>query len=167
MVVSKPQRSNEPSKILSASNSRVTRCSTPAHKPAKCRSIAPPRPLLVCTLISISFVCAVATASVNHARRLRTYNESTTGRCTIVEAARATSAAPTFFEPVEIMINGTKERFVDGALGFNNPVMELYSEAKTIFPSRSIDCIVSLGTGSTVRGVLRQPRSGRPRYPRT
>ncbi len=109
-------------------------------------------------LIDNSFVCAIAAASINHARRLRTYDRSTIGECTIVEVARATSAAPTFFEPAEITINGTKERFVDGALGFNNPAWELYAEAKTVFPGRNIDCLVSLGTGSTIRGSLRQPR---------
>jgi len=46
----------------------------------------------------------------------------------IWEAARATSAATSFFNPITI---GT-ESFVDGATGANNPINELWTEL-TIF----------------------------------
>jgi hypothetical protein len=68
----------------------------------------------------------------------------------IWEAARATSAATTFFDP--ITIDG--ETFVDGATGANNPVNELWSEAGDIWgdgggldPSK-VQCLVSIGTGT-------------------
>jgi hypothetical protein len=106
-----------------------------------------------------SFVCAIPAASVNRARRLCTYDRSVIGECTIWEAARATSAAPTFFEAADISIRpGITERFVDGAMGHNNPVQELYAEAKNVFPHVDVDCIISLGTGSSARGELSRPR---------
>ena len=40
----------------------------------------------------------------------------------MIEAARATSAAPTYFSPQTI----NKRKFVDGAIGFNNPSFETY-----------------------------------------
>ena len=65
---------------------------------------------------------------------------------------RATSAAPTFFDPVEIGKYG--EKFIDGATGCNNPIEEVYSSARERWPpqasntfSESIQCLVSIGTG--------------------
>jgi predicted acylesterase/phospholipase RssA len=69
--------------------------------------------------------------------------------CKIWEAARATSAAPTFFNPITFP-NGTI--FRDGALRDNNPIFQLVREAKAEFPSHEISTIVSLGTG--VPGAL-------------
>jgi hypothetical protein len=64
--------------------------------------------------------------------------------CTIWEAARATSAAPTFFDPITFS-NGVV--FRDGGLRNNNPIFELVDEIQKEFPSRKISTIVSLGTG--------------------
>jgi hypothetical protein len=61
----------------------------------------------------------------------------------IWEAARATSAAPTFFLPIKI--NGVA--YGDGAMGWNNPTQEALNEAHHIWPNRPIGCLVSLGTG--------------------
>jgi patatin-like phospholipase/acyl hydrolase len=47
--------------------------------------------------------------------------------CKIWEAARATSAAPTFFKRIEI---GREQPFIDGGLGRNNPSRLLLDEAK-------------------------------------
>ncbi|PVH79912.1 FabD/lysophospholipase-like protein [Cadophora sp. DSE1049] len=72
------------------------------------------------------------------------------GDVKIWEAARATASAPTFFDPIEISCNGFTETFVDGALGHNNPVNQLWMEAEEEFggPLESkIQCILSLGTG--------------------
>ena len=67
----------------------------------------------------------------------------------IWEAARATSAASSFFDP--ITIGDFEESFVDGATGANNPVYELWVEAQDIWPSGSLEdkvkCLVSMGTG--------------------
>ena len=69
--------------------------------------------------------------------------------CKIWEACRATAAASSFFDP--ITVGPFKEQFVDGAVGFNNPVNEVLAEAREIWPSNdpisSIQCIVSIGTG--------------------
>lgn len=71
---------------------------------------------------------------------------------TICEAVRATSAATSFFDPVTI---GPHERkFVDGALGANNPVEQIWNEAQNMWCADDVDlkdmlkCIISLGTGN-------------------
>ncbi|MCJ1378003.1 hypothetical protein MMC17_001099 [Xylographa soralifera] len=51
----------------------------------------------------------------------------------IWQAARATSAASTSFESIEIGPND--EEFVDGASGANNPIRELWTEASTVAPA--------------------------------
>lgn len=67
----------------------------------------------------------------------------------IWEAACATSAATTFFDPVTIGLHG--EEFLDGATGANNPIRELWSAAKDLWPEGYIEerikCLVSIGTG--------------------
>ena len=65
--------------------------------------------------------------------------------CTIWEAARATSAAATFFDPIKI----GSQFYVDGATGLNNPIEELLRESRRIWPRAYLDiqCIVSIGTG--------------------
>ena len=69
----------------------------------------------------------------------------------IWEAARATSAASSFFDPVRINIGKVGEEFIDGATGANNPIQELWNEAKDIFDPEPLEsnlkCIVSIGTG--------------------
>jgi len=69
---------------------------------------------------------------------------------TIWEAARATSAASTFFEPIKVGADG--EEFIDGATGANNPIDQVVAEARDIWtPKTSLEpklhCIVSIGTG--------------------
>ncbi|KAG7094147.1 hypothetical protein E1B28_007759 [Marasmius oreades] len=62
----------------------------------------------------------------------------------IWKAARATSAAPVFFKSFE---NNGKV-FVDGGLGWNNPVLELIADIPAVFgKDRTIGCLLSLGTG--------------------
>jgi len=65
--------------------------------------------------------------------------------CAIWEAARATSAAATFFDPIRI----GRQEFVDGATGANNPVELVFDEAMAIWPNATsrIQCLVSIGTG--------------------
>jgi len=64
--------------------------------------------------------------------------------CKIWEAARATSAEPTFFKHIEI---GNKQPFIDGGVGRNNPSKLVLDEAKLVFPTCQIGCLVSIGTG--------------------
>ncbi|KIW95345.1 uncharacterized protein Z519_03929 [Cladophialophora bantiana CBS 173.52] len=98
-----------------------------------------------------TFVSAV-NAVTTHAELLRTYRLNKPGQthypCTVWEAARATSAAPMYFEPIEIG-GKIKTTFVDGGLRDNNPVGLVTAEAHRIWPGRKIGCLVSLGTGVT------------------
>lgn len=64
----------------------------------------------------------------------------------IWEAARATSAASTLFPPIQLGNHGDK--FVDGALNYNNPVFKVYQEARSLWPN-DILMMVSIGTGNT------------------
>jgi Patatin-like phospholipase len=64
--------------------------------------------------------------------------------CTIWQAARATSAAPTFFDAITFP-NGLT--FSDGGLRDNNPIFELIDEVVREFPGRDIATVLSLGTG--------------------
>ncbi|KAK4443152.1 acyl transferase/acyl hydrolase/lysophospholipase [Podospora aff. communis PSN243] len=98
------------------------------------------------------FVCATAAARTRPVR-LRSYitadsvDSYSASDCTIWEAARATSAAPTFFDGIQI---GT-QLFVDGAIEANNPVDIVRQEAESIWPDAFqrgwIQCLVSIGTG--------------------
>ena len=97
------------------------------------------------------FVCSI-TQETKEIVRLHSYQES--GKleipATICQAARATSAATTFFDPVSI---GAR-RFADGALGANNPVDEVEGEASNIWCPETGDlkplvkCFISIGTGN-------------------
>ncbi|KAM7212357.1 hypothetical protein V8F06_012262 [Rhypophila decipiens] len=103
----------------------------------------------------MTFVCAtskqtgktVVFSSYPSARRGR----SLLDRATIWQVARATSAATSFFDPVEI----GDEEFVDGATPANNPIAELWSEAYEVFSNVDATwsledngaCVVSIGTG--------------------
>ena len=68
-------------------------------------------------------------------------------RCTIWEAARATSAAPTFFKAMTISKPSPAITFVDGGLGHNNPAQLAREEAMLLWPASRSCCLVSLGTG--------------------
>ncbi len=80
----------------------------------------------------------------------------------IKDVARATSAAPTYFEPVRIRSElGTPYSLIDGGLFANNPAMCAYSEARKMKfsealrdntkpdePTANDMIVVSIGTGS-------------------
>jgi predicted acylesterase/phospholipase RssA len=108
-----------------------------------------------------AFVCAVPANNMAYTRRFRTYrvraNAST--NCRIWEAARATTAAPTFFKRIAIGEEGhAKEEFIDGALGCNNPVNQVLDEARVIFGNdRPVRCLVSIGTGHPGKIGLAKP----------
>jgi len=67
------------------------------------------------------------------------------------DVARATSAAPTYFEPSYIQNQGT---FIDGGIAANNPAMCAYVEVLKLLKKQGIDpdskkiIVVSLGTGT-------------------
>jgi uncharacterized protein len=66
----------------------------------------------------------------------------------LVEAAEATSAAPTFFPTAEV--NG--HYLIDGGVVDNNPAMNSYIEALKIYPKDEIK-VLSVGTGLNRRRI--------------
>jgi predicted acylesterase/phospholipase RssA len=94
-----------------------------------------------------SFVCTQS-QDTGDVVRLRSYitTRGVMRDVKIWEAARATSVATTLFEPSQI---NTGERFVDGAVGANNPINEVWTEAQDMWPSlqNKLQCLVSIGTG--------------------
>jgi hypothetical protein len=89
------------------------------------------------------FVCAV-TKKGNHTVNFRSHLPTDLSvdrniHCTIVEAARATSAAPFYFPVTEIL--GTS--YWDGGLQNNNPICQVLAENGPGIPA----VVVSLGTG--------------------
>jgi predicted acylesterase/phospholipase RssA len=105
---------------------------------------------LVTTLNLYRFVCTVDRSTKN-IERLRSYRlaDEPNIQATILQAALATSAAPTFFQPIQI----GNRTFADGALGANNPVDEVESEASSIWCPETgnlqlmVKCFISIGTG--------------------
>jgi patatin-like phospholipase/acyl hydrolase len=73
------------------------------------------------------------------------------------EVARATSAAPTYFEPVKIQSIKKSPlhdyyALVDGGMFANNPAMCAYVQARNTFPSEEV-MVVSLGTGTQFKPI--------------
>ena len=68
------------------------------------------------------------------------------------DAARATSAAPTYFEPAYIDVQGNQRALIDGGVFVNSPVVSSYAEALKLFPGESL-AVVSLGTGELIRRI--------------
>jgi len=73
------------------------------------------------------------------------------------DVCRATSAAPTYFEPAIIkpVAGGDSRALIDGGVVFNNPAMCAYAEAKALWPDEEIT-LLSLGTGECVSPVWRE-----------
>lgn len=61
------------------------------------------------------------------------------------EAARATAATPTYFEPARLY--APPRTLIDGGVYANNPTMCAFVEARTLFPEADRFLVVSLGTG--------------------
>jgi hypothetical protein len=84
--------------------------------------------------------------------RLRDYSDENgidENIATLLQAALATCAAPTFFDPVSI--GDTK--YSDGGLGANNPVCQVQEEAAEIWNEQKgleplVKCFVTIGTGN-------------------
>jgi predicted acylesterase/phospholipase RssA len=97
-----------------------------------------------------TFVVATSTAVAQGPPILfRSYNtnDNNANKCTIWQAMRATSAAPSFFDPVYIEIPAPGGWYVDGGLSHNNPSQLALDEAKRIWPLVKRFCAVSIGTG--------------------
>jgi uncharacterized protein len=68
-------------------------------------------------------------------------------------AARATSAAPTYFEPALVPVGGATRALIDGGVFINSPSVSAYAEAKRLFPEESDFFVLSLGTGELIRPI--------------
>ncbi|OCL02481.1 FabD/lysophospholipase-like protein, partial [Glonium stellatum] len=65
----------------------------------------------------------------------------------IWEAARATTAAPSYFDPIEI----SNRKFGDGGFGTNNPAAEMFWEVANMNGGdpKSVSLLLSIGTGES------------------
>ena len=66
--------------------------------------------------------------------------------------ARATSAAPTYFEPYKLPGGTKNETLVDGGVFVNNPATSAYVEARRLYPDEN-DFLWCLGTGQHTRPI--------------
>ena len=74
---------------------------------------------------------------------------------TLVDVARATSAAPTYFEPARVQDAGAKASYalIDGGVFALNPAMVAYAEVVALDRRDELDLVVSLGTGAHTRRI--------------
>ena len=107
-----------------------------------------------------SFVCAIPADNMAYPRHFRSYRvrENANADCMIWEAARATTAAPTFFKRIGIGEEGrAREDFLDGGMRHNNPANHVLLEARAIYGGEvPLGCLLSLGTGHS--GTVGLPR---------
>ncbi|GAB1310986.1 Calcium-independent phospholipase A2-gamma [Madurella fahalii] len=115
-----------------------------------------------------ALVCVMPSEHIGEPRLVRSFgtdpgafgDDWDTG-ITIWQAARATTAASTYFKPQKLGIGLEEQLFIDAAIGINNPIEYLLKEAVDEFGSaRRLGCVVSIGTGTrdvklsrTIRGL--------------
>lgn len=68
------------------------------------------------------------------------------------EVARATSAAPTYFEPAQVDLGYDYAACIDGGVFANNPALCAYVEAQKLWPGAEVH-LLSLGTGCLQRRI--------------
>lgn len=68
------------------------------------------------------------------------------------EVARATSAAPTYFEPAKLDWADDSGTLIDGGVFMNSPSVSAYAEACKLFPGEPV-AMLSLGTGELTRPI--------------
>ncbi|KAH8910727.1 hypothetical protein BR93DRAFT_964583 [Coniochaeta sp. PMI_546] len=117
-----------------------------------------------------AFVCAADASDLDVAQLFRTY-ETADGAdgwlkdCTIWEAARATTAAPTYFKAIEIKGDSVTKTFIDGAVSCNNPTDKMLEETGRVFsPRQQIGAILSIGTGTKAKSMPTPTDAGQWRY---
>jgi len=117
------------------------------------------------TLLSALLKPALITAYDMENRKTSFFTSTDANEATkdyfIRDVARATSSAPTYFEPVQIKSRyGALHTFIDGGVFANNPALCAYAEARTIHfadvlndaqkpnnPSAKDMLLISMGTG--------------------
>lgn len=75
----------------------------------------------------------------------------------MTDVARATSAAPTYFEPHRLQTAEQLEEYfalIDGGVFANNPAMCAVAEARKRNPDKESLLLISLGTGELTRKIL-------------
>ena len=104
------------------------------------------------------FVCSTPKAVAQDIAKFSTYQREIEGyselfdNAKIWEVCRATAAATTFFDSIEIACGPQKIEFLDGATRANNPINELWVEAKGAFGAdfaSRVQCVVSIGNGES------------------
>ena len=100
-------------------------------------------------------VCVLRAADITDTRTIRSFpgdqgeDDQWDREILIWEAARATTAASSFFKPQKLGQGTKAEYFVDAAIGANNPLKHLLQEAEAEFGTgRRLGCLVSIGTGT-------------------
>lgn len=66
------------------------------------------------------------------------------------DAARATAAAPTYFEPLPLRMEGRERSLIDGGVFATNPAMLAYAEVARTHPGAEV-ALLSIGTGQLTR----------------
>ena len=93
------------------------------------------------------FVVTIMGQNANDPPRLfRSYGKKK-DQCRIWEAARATSAAPTYFPPIHISLPPPGCWYIDGGVKRNNPSEVALEEAREIWKTSRRFIIISIGTG--------------------
>ncbi|KAJ7438593.1 hypothetical protein FB451DRAFT_1447901 [Mycena latifolia] len=108
-----------------------------------------------------TFVCAMHESNMNAGipQLFRSYNtpEEPAFNCKIWEAARATSATPRLFKPMEIGRGGVRPKYIGGGVWNNNPTSLVVAEAEKMYPSQPVVLVVSIGSGHP--DTIQIPRS--------
>jgi len=72
----------------------------------------------------------------------------------MLQAARATSAAPTYFSPAHFIArDGKRYTLVDGGIIDNNPALDALLLSKLLYPNASDFLVASVGTGDLRKGL--------------
>ncbi|KAJ7434411.1 hypothetical protein FB451DRAFT_1379819 [Mycena latifolia] len=108
-----------------------------------------------------TFVCAMHESNLNAGIPMlfRSYDtpEEPAFDCRIWEAARATSATPGLFKPMEIGQGGVRPKYIGGGVWNNNPTSLVVAEAQKMYPSQPVVLVVSIGSGHP--DTIQIPRS--------
>ncbi|KAJ7112508.1 acyl transferase/acyl hydrolase/lysophospholipase, partial [Mycena epipterygia] len=103
------------------------------------------------TEVCKTFVCAMNQMNMNAGipELFRSYDtpDEPASDCMVWEAARATSATPGLFKPMDIKLHGIQQHYIDGCIGNNNPTALVLQDAKQIYPTRPVVLVSSIGSG--------------------
>ena len=113
------------------------------------------------------FVVTVDTSNVQKPAVISSYAKNSedggTSNMTVVDAAIATSSAPTYFYSLRHKDRNNEDHdFIDGGIGFNNPTEIALRQLRDLYgPEAYGDVVISLGTGHRTANPFKN--STRPR----